>query len=621
MGWDLLTLNLAFNRLQNMEHDQLVRRMAALQIYMPDTSRASPTLSELPTEIVWEVASYFGGVKDYSSLLQVNHRLSSILSQEILDTAIKRHKNPMVRLSVAAALKSEKTVRSMMIKGCPIIVMDSGEEKLHNTPAGCTDNVIRKIMESGPNLRLRCHRFKFSMRGKAPSGIEWAIQRGDDMAVRILLVRGANTAVLDSQGRNLLHIASARKNYLTVAILLEAGFDVNAKDRTQENTPLHYAMEAGNEVALWLLLAKGADTGAKNRYSRTPLDHSFCLQGYVADRFSEISQQILRAAITLELGSRNAPRESQRWSNQLFDHISRTQEGMTFFEKIDKDFLDIYGETWLHRAIQTYKGDLAVLLLDKGVSVNNLDFSSKTPLFHAAERQNLEIFKLLLDRGAEIFAPEDIVLWTACERWLLDAACNGDRRAVKLLLKVGDNDGNTVLHHAIRCPSGATPMRLGCISNWHCKCPVARRRSAQAYMKPIVESMLNHGVKIDIRNRYGKTALHLAAENWPLASLVEALGFLLEKGADAAARDAFGNTALHLLAGREGTRGAQAALLIANGADINSKNSEGMDALHIAADQRNIGIVYVLLHNGSNVDETIGELPEWLKMAGTVLTT
>ena len=65
----------------------------------------------------------------------------------------------------------------------------------------------------------------------------------------------------DRAGSTLLHHAAAFGTLDTMTVLLDAGADVNAKNR-RRSTPLHWAVH--DEARVRLLLARGAAVNAKN---------------------------------------------------------------------------------------------------------------------------------------------------------------------------------------------------------------------------------------------------------------------------------------------------------------------------------------------------------------------
>ncbi|WP_295392588.1 ankyrin repeat domain-containing protein, partial [Thiolapillus sp.] len=88
-----------------------------------------------------------------------------------------------------------------------------------------------------------------------------------------------------------------------------------------------------------------------------------------------------------------------------------------------------------------------------------------------------------------------------------------------------------------------------------------------------IEKLLAKGADVNSANKYGKTALMMAAENWNLA----AASVLLAHGADVNRKTVASCTALTLAA--ENDSPEVTALLIERGADLNARTRAGATAL------------------------------------------
>ena len=112
---------------------------------------------------------------------------------------------------------------------------------------------------------------KRSADGFPPIGL--AIFFGHGELARWLVEQGAdvNAAAENAQRVTPLHAAAATCDRETMALLLERGADVHAKQQ-QDYTPLHGAASRGDVEIAKLLLARGADRGAKAADGMTPAD-------------------------------------------------------------------------------------------------------------------------------------------------------------------------------------------------------------------------------------------------------------------------------------------------------------------------------------------------------------
>jgi len=107
-----------------------------------------------------------------------------------------------------------------------------------------------------------------------PTAIINASYRGDEEAVREILALGADKNVRDEFGDTALHVAMYQKNLTIVKLLLDYGFDPNARVVKNGNTPLHNAVAANNIGATRLLLQYGAIKNIRALDGLTPLDRA-----------------------------------------------------------------------------------------------------------------------------------------------------------------------------------------------------------------------------------------------------------------------------------------------------------------------------------------------------------
>ena len=89
-------------------------------------------------------------------------------------------------------------------------------------------------------------------------------------AMAVLLNQGADVKAKDNFGRTPLHYTAEKNASAMAEVLLNQGADVNAKDNLSR-TPLHYAAEKNASATVEVLLKQGADVNAKGRSGLTPL--------------------------------------------------------------------------------------------------------------------------------------------------------------------------------------------------------------------------------------------------------------------------------------------------------------------------------------------------------------
>ncbi len=226
--------------------------------------------------------------------------------------------------------------------------------------------------------------------------------------------------LLEDQEFTQLHLATIRKHIRIVVLLIEAGADVNAKDKYGW-TPLHRAARHGHIEVVKLLLEAGADVNAKGEFGETPL--------YRAAWRGRTEVVKLLLAVGAEVN--------------------------------DKD--DEHGTTPLHCAAWRGRTEAVEVLITAGAEVNAKDNAGATPLPLAAWYGYTEVVKILLKAGANVNAKEG--WWWSGRTALHRAAISGYTETAKVLLAAGaevnakDKDGETPLDMTTHRATGTDPKK------------------------------------------------------------------------------------------------------------------------------------------------------------------
>ena len=192
----------------------------------------------------------------------------------------------------------------------------------------------------------------------------------------------------DYGGHTLLHFAAVLNLEDVAKSMIDAGADVNARNRAQM-TPLHIAALYNADKIVPLLLAAGINVDARDNLQRTPLH-------YAAWKNADKVVPLLLAA------------------------------------GADVDARDQIQETPLHGAAVSNADKVVPLLLDAGADVNAKSSLQSTPLHDTAWNNADKVVPLLLDAGANIDARDQFQRTPLhCAAWK-----NADK-VVPLLLAAG----------------------------------------------------------------------------------------------------------------------------------------------------------------------------------------
>ncbi|MBE1204670.1 ankyrin repeat domain-containing protein [Aminobacter carboxidus] len=191
--------------------------------------------------------------------------------------------------------------------------------------------------------------------------LQVSASKGDAVAIRDLLARGAGIDARDDGGRTALLLATHANQVDAAKVLIDAGADVNAKD-TINDSPYLYAGARGHLEILKMTLAHGADLKSTNRYGGTALIPA-AERGHV-----ETVRTLIEAGVDV-------------------DHVNK----LNWTALLEAIVLGDGGPR--HVAI-------VKLLVDAGANVNLADGDGISPLQNARKHGFTDIEKVLVAAGA-----------------------------------------------------------------------------------------------------------------------------------------------------------------------------------------------------------------------------
>lgn len=280
---------------------------------------------------------------------------------------------------------------------CAYHLINAGADP--DTQDACSNTPLKIAVENGHVdvlkvlIAAKCDINQRSNSGS--TALHHAARRGRDDCIEILLVAGANTDIQDSSGNTPLIYAAKHSQIWAMKKLLAAKCDVN-KQNKEGRAALHYA--AGSAMGVELLLKSGADPDIQDPAGNTPLiiaaTEGFCnvislLCDYKCDvNICNVEQQ--RCAIHYVA---------------MKGHVECVET--LLYSGAHPDMPDKDGSTPLWHAINRNQINIVKLLLRSNcgfsLSINNKgqDQNTNSLLKLALEKGHPEIIKMLVITGCD----------------------------------------------------------------------------------------------------------------------------------------------------------------------------------------------------------------------------
>ncbi|XP_071118292.1 uncharacterized protein [Haliotis cracherodii] len=213
-----------------------------------------------------------------------------------------------------------------------------------------------------------------------------AVEKQKLELVQLFLQSDGDSCVADIMGMTPLHIASENGNYEMVKLLLKHGSDPNAVNETGR-TPVHFASENIHEGCVQELLNEGADPCVVDKKGLSPLH--LCVGVNIA--MKALKKMLPLAPYGLPVESHEKSILNSR------DLIMK----MLLENGANPNMSDNEGHCILYVASTERIAESSVkILLEAGADVSALDPDGRSLLHAVAERGTPEVYKLLVDSGA-----------------------------------------------------------------------------------------------------------------------------------------------------------------------------------------------------------------------------
>lgn len=383
------------------------------------------------------------------------------------------------------------------------------------------------------------------------TALHWAVRWNDIATAEVLIGEGANVNAVNRGGESPLSLACANGNSTMVQALLDARAAANSADASGD-TPLMRCVRSGRVDAVKVLLAAGAQVNAKDKqHGRTALMwavaekrpdmvqaliegdadiHARSNEGLDALMLAARFGDVMSTELLVGAGANVNEKGPQGMTALLLAAFDGQQEvGLFLIEKgADPNARDDYGATALHYGLIKgigvlngvhYSDDVAELfrpseialveaLLKHGANPNvqlekapalggagSPALVGATPYLLAAASHDVTVMQMLVDAGADPkirtltgLTPLMVAAGAGRAQDLSEDEKQAALAAVQLAVELGadiaavDEDGLTALH-------------------------AAAAKGADA----VVQFLITKGAKIDVRDKYQRTPLSIAA--------------------------------------------------------------------------------------------------------------
>jgi ankyrin repeat protein len=378
----------------------------------------------------------------------------------------------------------------------------------------------------------------------------WAAYHGQADAARWLLDAGAAVGAANRYGLSALAQAATIGDAPMVELLLAAHADANAT-MPEGDSALMLAARSGSLAAVQALLAAGARVDARDEWHGET-----ALMWAAGENHASVVRTLVEHGAELDAVS-----TAFNW-----DYVKQTGVASQ---------LPRGGLTALLHAAREDALEAAAVLLELGADPNLLDAQGLSPLRVAITNGNLDLAKLLLERGAD--ADDGALVEAAKLRALPWVRAAKDRvnavttlELVELLLEAGAD-----VH---KIPAVAM-VKQHWVDGDHANEPALFIAAMGADVE-LMDLLVKRGASLDHSvSRKGATVL------------MASLGLTPQVGAGSSDPDWPAAEAL-----------ATGKLALGLGADVNAARKDGMTALHMAAEKGNDELIEFLLANGAKLD-------------------
>ncbi|KAF6226268.1 hypothetical protein HO133_009134 [Letharia lupina] len=248
--------------------------------------------------------------------------------------------------------------------------------------------VIRLLLEAGANINHQSERNKFPL--------QFAVERNMENVLRVLMEYRPKIDLVDDNGDTALHCINSDTSITTARILVNAGADVNFRNKNQD-TPVCKAVWC-NIPEVLIYLVKKAKLDIVGGIRGGPL-HIACyllnlrLVKILVDIGAEVNLVDPVAGTPLQIACRGLETSKEQQESVIFYLINEANADLGIVG-------GLHGCA-LNAACGRSSFDVVRLMLEKGTSIDDKDDMGRMAIHFAAAR-SIEVFHAILESGADV---------------------------------------------------------------------------------------------------------------------------------------------------------------------------------------------------------------------------
>ncbi|KAH9498484.1 hypothetical protein Btru_007628 [Bulinus truncatus] len=477
-----------------------------------------------------------------------------------------------------------------------------------------------------------------------------AIEAGNVLVIKELLSQnsqGQITCRRNDTGDTALHLACRKKDLEAVKLLVDAGINLDLKNKDGQ-TAVHVSTWEGDENVLRYLYSVGANFSVQDKLERMPLHiaaergHTDLVEFLISHCKATLTDRTQDGSTLIHIASKYGHPETA---------LAFLKKGVPLLMP-NKD-----GAICLHVAAMMGHTAVVKALIAKGATVNATTKDGQTALHLAVKYKKPHVVQALIGSGAQVETKGGEQMETPLH---IAARTEGGEKCAEMLFKSGADvnstreNGETALHVSARygglsvlkslLREGANPMHQSKagetalhIATRHCHLDIVKELQEFVCQKRSLHDAITLANQ---QNAEGEAPIHCAAEikksqahndfeDTDLVKLIlsynanvayttklngqspllvaseqghlDIVKILLKNQARVDIFDEHGKTALHLAA--ENGHEQVADMLLYHKAFVNAKSKHGLTPLHLAASNGNVTLVKLLIEkHGATID-------------------